>query len=116
MVFGFRRKKSFVPIEEVPLRQEEQRVTGIFAKKQAKEREAKRKEFQRKVQKFRSVGKKLGKKFRGSSKLASGTLSEFGVSSQDLFFGGEERPRGKKKSKQQSKDDMFGDINTDQFF
>lgn len=118
----FRKKKGFVPVEEIPLKDEESRVIAIHEKQQAGERAQKRKAFDEKINKFKSFGKKFGG-FGGS-----GTgLGNFGPAREDMFFGssnpGRRRSSPRKKSKkrkgmsrQQREDGMFGDLGTDSFF
>lgn len=101
MVFGiFKKKQGFLPIEEIGQKEEEKKVVGIFEKKQAKEKREKRQIFEKKVRKFRAGAAKFSRRAEG-----------FGAAEEDIFFGaGGEPRRRKRRTRQQTEDNMFGDM------
>lgn len=68
-------------------------------------------------QAFRKVGQSLGKAGKAARKVKLKPRG-VGVAQEDIFFGSGEQPRrkGKRRSRQDIEDDMFGELGTDRFF
>ena len=135
MAFNLFKKKpkEFVPIQEVKQKEEEQRVTGIFQKKRAEERAARRKAFLDRIERFRKTARGFQSKVKFEKRTAKRTsgrigLGGFGASTDNLFFGEEQRaapttmPRRKNKKRIRrqrratEESSQFGEFGTGRFF
>lgn len=109
--------------------EKEAELATSVGKKRKRIKEAKRKAFEetgtfRAIEGFKAAGRSAAETGKKISKFKPKTKG-LGVSSENLFFGGDMRPsprRDKKKRRRKEarrrdvSDDMFSDIGTDRFF
>lgn len=118
-----RQIKAKQKVEELESRafrfEREAELKTDIGKKKERIRKAKKKIFEQSpaftaIAGFKQVGRGLSK----TGKAARGlNLSGFGVAQEDVFMGGTQQSRRKKKrSRQETEEDLFGDLGTDRFF
>lgn len=117
----FKKKAEELEVKAFRFEREAELKTDV-GKKQERIRKAKREIFEsspafKAIEGFKQAGKQLRKAGAQLGKKSRGGGLAFGAAQEDLFFGGAPQPRRKKKiSRQESEDDIFGDLGTDRFF
>ncbi len=120
-----KKKREFIPVKEAvereDVRREEQRVTGIFNKKQATAKAARQKAFNQKIDRFRSKAQSFGSKIqKGGGGLGIASANLFGedqrVSIARPKRRNKKRVRKQRRATRQEPISDFGEFGTDRFF